>query len=90
MTAWDEAKRAKNLAKHGVDLALARLFEHEAALVDEDRSQAYGEQRFRAIGPISDRLFVYVYTMSADGEGDHAISLRCAEPKEARFYARNI
>ena len=90
MTTWDEAKRRGNIAKHGVDLALAEDFEHEAALVKEDESDAYGEHRFRALGPIGDELFVYVYALNVDGTDDRAISLRRAEPKERRFYARNI
>ena len=90
MTPWSEAKRRKNILKHGVDLASAEDFEHAAALVEEDLSDAYGEQRFRALGPIGAKLFVYVYSLNADSTEDHAISLRPAEPKEYRFYARNI
>lgn len=56
----------------------------------EDRTEAYPEQRFRAIGPIGDTLYVYVYTLAADGTEERAISLRRAEPKERRFYARTI
>lgn len=60
MTTFDDAKRRSNVAKHGVDLAIATQFEHEAALVQEDTSEAYGEQRFRAIGPIGNALYVYI------------------------------
>ncbi len=90
MTTWDETKRGQNQAKHGVDLALAEHFEFDAAIVREDADQAYGEQRFVALGPIGDRLYVYVYTVSRDGLEDRAISLRLAEPKERRYYAREI
>ncbi len=88
MTTWREAKRQKNIAKHGMDLALAQDFDFSAALIIEDASRAYGERREVAIGPIGDRLFVYVYTLR--GDQDHAISLRPAEPKERRRYAREI
>lgn len=85
MTTWDDSKRRSNLAKHGVDLAIAERFDFVTAIIVEDESDAYGEQREVAIGWIDDALYVYVYTMR--GEEDHAISLRKAEPKERRWYA---
>ena len=89
MTTWREDKRVENLRKHGVDLADAEDFEWAAALDEEDRTEDYGEQRFRAVGPIGDALYVYVYTLNDDGS-DHAISLREATRKEKRNYARSI
>jgi uncharacterized DUF497 family protein len=88
MTTWDDAKRKANLAKHGLDLALAESFGWGDALFEEDDSEAYGEQREIATGPIGSILCVYVYTMR--GEEDHAISLRKASAREARRYAREI
>jgi uncharacterized protein len=85
MTTWSEAKRRSNLAKHGVDLALAERFDFVTAIIIEDDSEAYGEQREVAIGWIDDALYVYVYTLR--GDEDHAISLRKANPKEWRWYA---
>ena len=85
MTTWDEAKRRSNLAKHRVDLALAAQFEWNDTIIEEDDSEAYGEQREIATGWIGVILYVYVYTLR-DGE-DHAISLRKARPGEARRYA---
>ena len=90
MTTWHPPKRRENARKHGVDLAIASGFEWDAALVEEDTTEIYGEQRFRAIGPIGDQLYVYVYTLDIDGVEDHAISLRRAEPKERKHYVRNI
>ncbi len=84
LVTWDGAKRALNLSKHGVDLAWAADFEFETALVDEDRDVT-GEQRFRAIGFIGDRLFFLAYTEME--EGIRAISLRFATSKERRRYA---
>ena len=89
MTTWREDKRAENIRKHGVDLADAEAFEWAAALVEEDLTEVYGQQRFRAIGPIGDRLYVYAYTENHDGT-DHAISLRKAEKHERRYYVRTI
>ena len=89
MTTWREDKRAENARKHEVDLADAEAFEWAVALDEEDRTENYGEQRFRAVGPIRDEIFVYVYTINEDGT-DHAISLRKAEKKEKRHYAKNV
>ena len=89
MTTWREDKRARNIEKHGVDLATAEGFDMDAAIVSEDRTENYGERRFRAIGPIGDDLYVYAYAENDDGT-EHAISLRRAEPRERRYYARNI
>lgn len=90
MATWDEDKRELNSAKHGVDLALAENFEMDVALVDEDTTEVYGEQRFRAIGPIANTLYVYIYTWNSDATEEHAISLRRAEPRERRYYVENI
>lgn len=57
MITWDEAKRRSNLAKHGVDLALAEQFDWESAIFEEDDSEAYGEQREIATGWIGEGLY---------------------------------
>jgi hypothetical protein len=88
MTTWDEAKRRRNIAKHGVDLALAERFEFETALFEEDRSERYGEQREMATGRVGGTLYVYVYTLR--GDEDHAISLRKATSQERRRYVKEI
>ena len=90
MATWDETKRERNIAKHGVDLALAEAFEMDAALVDEDTTEVYNEQRFRTISPIGDNLYVYIYAWDGTESQEHAIILRLAEPKERRYYAKNI
>lgn len=87
MTTWDETKRRTNLAKHGMDLADAARFDFDSAVIDEDRD-ARGEQRFRGIGWIDDRLCCLVYTLR--GQGTHVISLRPAEPKDRRYYEKEL
>jgi uncharacterized DUF497 family protein len=49
VTTWDEAKRRRNLQKHGVDLAIAERFDFVTAVIQEDDSETYGEQRQIAI-----------------------------------------
>jgi uncharacterized DUF497 family protein len=88
MTTWDEAKRRSNLAKHGIDLAIAERFDFETAVIREDDSEAYGEQRQVAIGWIDDSLYVYVYTLR--GDEDRAISLRKATRRDWLIYGKEI
>ena len=85
MITWDERKRRSNLAKHGVDLILARLFHFDTAQVEEDRDVRH-ETRFRGIGFIGDRMFFVVFSFNEEGD-PHVISLRPATPKEKRRYA---
>ena len=88
MTTWDEAKRRRNLAKHGVDLAIAERFDFDTAVIREDVSEAYGERREIAIGWIDDWLYVYIYTLR--GDEDHGISLRKADRKDWHLYDKEV
>lgn len=88
MTTWDEPKRRRNLAKHGVDLAIAERFDFETAVIREDDNERYGERREIAIGWIDDALYVYVYTLR--GDEDHAISLRKAGRKDWNRYGKEV
>lgn len=81
---WDGAKRAANLAKHGVDFAEAEGFDWSAALVRADLRADYGEVRLVAVAPIGDRLHVLVFTIRR--RGLRVISLRRASAKELKRY----
>lgn len=87
MVAWDEAKRRINLAKHGMDLADAHRFDFGDAVIEEDRD-ARGEQRFRAVGRIGDRLCFLIYT--EQGDEMRVISLRPVTRKERRDYEQRL
>jgi len=87
MFEWDEAKRAANLAKHSVDFAEAEEFDWESAVIDRDRRRDYGEDRFRAIGFIGERLHVLIYTER--GQSTRVISLRKANDKEFDIFDRH-
>ena len=80
--AFDPAKDAANIEKHGVSLARAGEMTIVAALID-DRAD-YGEVRYRAYGHIDGVAHCLVFTVR-DGEG-RAISLRRAHSKEVRRY----
>lgn len=82
---WDEAKAAKNYAKHGVTFEAARdVFKDPFAIEQIDDRKDYGEERFIIIGMVSARVLTVVYTMR--GESIRIISARGAEPYEQRQY----
>lgn len=84
---WDEAKRASNLAKHGVDFAAVAAFDWESAQESEDRRSDYGERRWVARGIIAGQLHVLIYTQRYGRI--RVISLREASSKEKADYAEN-
>jgi uncharacterized DUF497 family protein len=45
---WDEAKRAANVAKHGIDFTEITTFDLLGAVVVDDERRDYGEHRLRA------------------------------------------
>jgi uncharacterized DUF497 family protein len=83
---FDPAKRASNIAKHGVDLADADQLEWETVLVRADVRFSYPEPRMVAMGLIGPRLYVLVFTV--ERRGLRAISLRKANNREIDRYLR--
>jgi uncharacterized DUF497 family protein len=82
---FDPVKDQTNQGKHGISLAMAEVFEMDAAQIErDDRSDYKGEQRFVAVGPIGDRIYVLAFTMR--GETLRAISLRKANRREVLKY----
>ncbi len=86
MNSWDDAKRAANLDKHGVDFASFDGFDWDGAVSFADVRRDYAEARTIAIGRIGTRVHVAVFTWR-DGSR-RIISARKANPREVRFYAR--
>lgn len=85
----DPAKRARNLKKHGLDLADARqVIESGQTVTFEDRRFAYGEERFVTLGPPGETLVVVV---TAETE-DHIriISMRKADRHEQAIYREDL
>ncbi len=82
---WDEAKRRKNLAKHGVDFAdsVEEFDWHEAYIGIDDRVD-YGEVRLFALGWFRNR--VHHVTFTARGSNTRIISFRKASRQEVRVY----
>jgi uncharacterized DUF497 family protein len=83
---WDEDKRAANLAKHGVDFIEAGQFEWTTAIEVRDNRFDYGEERWVALGLISNRPHVLIYTRR--GEKIRLISLRRANNREREYYEK--
>jgi uncharacterized DUF497 family protein len=84
---WDEAKRAANLVRHGVDFAAVVRFDWDNAQLTADARRDYGELRYIAVGRIGPRLHVLVFTPRA--ELIRIISLRKANAREVRRYEKN-
>jgi len=82
---YDLTKDGINTRKHGVSLALAKFFEWDTALIEEDLRLDYGERRFQATGYIGMRLYRMIFCPR--GEKTRVISLRKANPREEKHYA---
>ena len=80
---WDENKRAKNLAEHGLDLIDATpLFDGRSVFTYP--SPRHGEERFVTVGQLTNRFFAVVWTGRA--ESIRLISFRRARDAEERKY----
>ncbi len=82
---WNEAKRASNLIKHGVDFEDVRSFDWDSALIQGDKRRDYGEQRWRAIGVLGTCVVVVIVYTNRD-RATRVISARLASIKERAFY----
>lgn len=85
---WDEAKRFRNVEKHGLDFIDVLDFQWDDAVLVDDKRQAYGEDRFIAYGPLRDRLVVLAFTPRLGVT--RLISLRRANEREVRWYESRI
>jgi uncharacterized DUF497 family protein len=93
---WDEPKNRENRRKHGIDFELAtRVFEDERCLINFDRVDEAGEQRYHALGAVSAEpgsvpilLVAHVYR-EEDRDGEEIvriISARRAGKNDVRRY----
>jgi uncharacterized DUF497 family protein len=87
--AWDKAKNAANILKHGIDFADAiDVFNHPVLTLLDDRED-YSEERWMAIGWMRALVGVVVYT-EREGDVIRIISARKATTKEVRRYEQAI
>lgn len=82
----DEAKRQANLAKHGVDFAVAGDMDLASASSEPDARRDYGESRFVVTAKIGGRLHIMIYTPR--GYRFRIISLRKANSREEARWER--
>jgi hypothetical protein len=69
---WDEAKRAANLRKHGLDFVDApEVFDGPTCTVEDSRL-AYGEQRLMSLGFLRGLCVSIIHTETARRGGDPA------------------
>jgi len=85
---WDENKRLANLARHGVDFNDAVDFQWDTAIETLDDRFDYGEERWVALGFISNILHIMVYTFRA--QTIRIISLRKANRRERKYYEKKF
>jgi len=78
---WDEEKSDLCFRERGFDFAhAAQVFFDPDRMVQADTRYSYGEERYRVIGVIEQRLFVVVYTPRPDAM--RIISARKANQRE--------
>jgi len=87
---WDEEKNQLNQSKHdGLDLrTAARVFNDAELVLARDRI-VDGEQRWHAIGAVSEALILVVHTYREEDNGEEVIriiSAREANQRERRIY----
>ena len=83
---WNEAKKAKNLALHGVDFASIERFDWDLALTIDQQHD--GEIRHLSYGPVNGRLHALVWTQR--GQNIRLISFRKANMREIANYEKAI
>jgi uncharacterized DUF497 family protein len=86
---WDEAKRRRNLAKHGLDFADSEVvFAGPCVTFPDDRFD-YGEERLISLGKLAGRLMVIVHAPKGAGR-TRIISMRKANGREQRIYQKRL
>jgi uncharacterized DUF497 family protein len=83
---FDLDKNAKNIRERGIGFERFADLNPETAIIVEDTRRDYGERRARVWGIIDQRLHVAIVT--ARGERVRVISLRRANAREERVYAK--
>ena len=83
--AWDPAKDASNLIKHGITFAeAAQVFDDPHLIVDDTTKPEHQETRQRAVGKLESRYIAVIFTERGDYR--RIISARRARIDEQRRY----
>jgi uncharacterized DUF497 family protein len=82
---WDDAKAARNEAKHGVSFEMAQdAFMDPFAIGWIDDTEMYDEERYCLLGIVNNRIVFVAYTYRSGIT--RIISARGARPHEQRRY----
>lgn len=85
---FDPAKSARNAKERGLPFELTAELDWHAARVWLDERRDYGEERYLALVPRTDRLFAVCYFVRGDAR--RIISFRKANGREERLYAKTF
>jgi uncharacterized DUF497 family protein len=81
---FDSAKSERNERERGLTFSLVGQLDWSGTVIEVDERKEYGEQRYRVLGFIGDRLYAVVFTPRAGKV--HVISLRKANKREVKQY----
>jgi len=82
---WDRRKNEANVKKHELDFADAYKVFESPMLVDLDKREEYGEDRWIGVGLMENRVVVIVFT-EPDQDTIRIISFRKATTDEREHY----
>ncbi len=83
---WDDNKRAKNIANHGLDFADAEMMDWAGAVIREDDRKDYGERRYWAFGEMDSRMYAVTFVIRSGKI--RIINFRHANWKEVDRYGK--
>lgn len=85
---WDLAKSNSCQISRNFDFTyVIPIFSDPTLLVEHDQRWEYGEERFRALGLIDEKVFVVVFTRR--NRAIRIISARRANSREVKRYEKN-
>lgn len=85
---WDLAKINACRNSRNFDFAyVISIFADPTLLVEHDQRWDYGEERFRALGIVEDKVYVVVFTRR--NKAIRIISARRANSREVKHYEKN-
>ncbi|MEQ1603216.1 MAG: BrnT family toxin [Methylophilaceae bacterium] len=84
---FDPAKDVRNIAKHGISLALTAEMDWAFAMIWPDTRYEYGEARLVALILFKERVYFVAFVNRANCR--RIISLRKANCREVKIYAEN-
>lgn len=82
---YDPRKNDWNIRERGLSFERVADFDFTTAKIVQDTRKDYGEARFQALGLVSGRVHVVVFTET--DSGIRVISFRKANPREVKEYA---